>query len=68
MLAFSKQGSSYVATEGCSMLMGAAAFLFYGFAVCQFMMRLRASAPLATTTMLALWLAVALGLKEILIG
>lgn len=67
-LAFEKQGSAYVAIEGRSMTLGAVAFLVFGFLVCQLLMRFRIAAPAATISMLAVWLGVALGLKQILLG
>jgi hypothetical protein len=67
-LAFSKQGPVYVATEGRSMVLGALAFLVFGFLVCQLLMRLRIPALAATGSMLAVWLGVAFGLKQIFLG
>jgi hypothetical protein len=67
-LAIFKDGASYVATEGRSMLIGAAAFLLYSFIVCQLLMRFRVSALTATGATLTVWLVVAFGLKQILIG
>jgi hypothetical protein len=40
-LAIFKDGAGYVATEGRSMIIGAAAFLLYSFIVCQLLMRSR---------------------------
>ena len=62
-LAFLKQGPSYVAIEGRSMVLGAFALAFYSVAVCQMMVRLGASALLATTCALAVWLGVAFALQ-----
>jgi hypothetical protein len=67
-LAFLKEGPAYVAIEGRSMVLGAAALLFYSFVVCQLLMRFRISALMATGSALAVWLGIALGLKQILIG
>src|ERR1700761_882732 len=67
-LAFSKEGSAYVATEGRSMVLGAAAFLLFGFLVCQLLMRFRLSALAATGSALAAWLAAAFVLKQMAIG
>jgi hypothetical protein len=67
-LAFVKQGSAYVATEAQAMILGAVAFFVFAFLVCHLLMRWRISALLATTSMLVAWLAVAFGLKQILIG
>jgi len=62
------QGVSYVAAEGRSMVLGAIAFLLYGFVVCQLLMRFRISALAATGSALALWFAAAFGLKQLIIG
>jgi hypothetical protein len=62
------QGVDYVATEGRSMVLGAIAFLLYGFVVCQLLMRFRISALAATGSALALWFAAAFGLKQLIIG
>jgi hypothetical protein len=67
-LTIAKKGPSYVATEAQSMLVGAVAFMVFACLVCQLLMRLRASALTATTTMLVAWIAVAFGLKQLLIG
>jgi hydrogenase-4 membrane subunit HyfE len=67
-LAIFKQGPDYVATEGHSMVLGAAAFLLYGFVVCQLLMRFRTSALVATSFALTVWLAAAFGLKQLVIG
>ena len=67
-LAFWKQGGGYVSTEGRSMILGAIAFSIYSFLVCQLLMRLRCSALTATIAAAAAWLAVAIGLEQILLG
>ena len=67
-LAFSQRGSAYAATEAQAMMVGAAAFVVFAFCVCQLLMRLRISALLATGGMLVVWLVVAFGLKQTLIG
>lgn len=67
-LAFLKEGPAYVATEGRSMALGAAAFLLYSFVVCQLLMRFRVSAVVATSSALALWLVAAFGLKQLIVG
>jgi Protein of unknown function (DUF3147) len=63
-----EKGAGYVALEAQSMVLGSAAFLIYSFFVCQLLMRFRISALTATSSMLAVWLAVAFGLKRMLIG
>ena len=50
------------------MILGAIAFVVYSFLVCQLLMRLRCSALTATTAAAAAWLAVAIGLEQILLG
>jgi hypothetical protein len=67
-LAFFKQGDAYVSVEGRSMMLGAVALCIYCVAVCQLLMRCRFSAVMATGSALLVWLAVALGLEQILIG
>jgi hypothetical protein len=67
-LAFWKHGGGYVSTEGRSMILGAVAFAVYSFLVCQLLMRLRCSAVAATLTATVAWLAVAIGLEQILLG
>jgi hypothetical protein len=67
-LALWKEGGEYVSIEGRSMILGSVALGAYGFAVCQLLMRARWSALAATTSLLLLWLAVALGSKQILVG
>jgi len=67
-LAFWKRGGGYVSTEGRSMILGAVAFAVFSFLVCQLLMRARFSALAATLTAAAAWLAVAFGLKQVLLG
>jgi hypothetical protein len=67
-LAILENSPDYVATEGRSMLLGALALLFYCFVVCQLLMRFRVPALVATGSALAIWLLVALGLKQLVIG
>ena len=65
-LAIWKEGAGYVSIEGRSMILGALALAAYSFAVCQILVRLRWSALTTTTSAILLWLAVALGLKQLL--
>lgn len=67
-LAFWKHGGAYVSTEGRSMILGAVAFAVFSFLVCQLLMRARFSALAATLTAAVAWLAVAFGLKQVLLG
>jgi hypothetical protein len=67
-LAFSNHGGAYVSTEGRSMILGAVAFAVYSFLVCQLLMRVGCSALTATAAATVVWLAVAIGLKQILLG
>jgi hypothetical protein len=67
-LALWKEGGEYASVEGRSMILGAVAQAVYSFAVCQLLMRARWSAPAATTSAIVLWLAVALGSRQILLG
>ena len=68
MLAFWKEGPHYVATEGRSMILGAAALALYCLAVCQMLERLRWPALAATLTSMLVWLPVAIGLKLLVVG
>jgi hypothetical protein len=67
-LALWKEGGEYASVEGRSMILGAVALAVYSFAVCQLLMRARWSALAATTSAIVLWLAVALGSRQILLG
>jgi hypothetical protein len=68
VLAFIRKGPLYVGIEGRSMILGGVALAFYAIAVCQLLMRLRWSALEATTVTLFLWLAIALGSEQFLLG
>ena len=63
-----KEGGAYVSIEGRSMILGAVALAVYSFAVCQLLKRARWSALAATTSAVVLWLAVALGSRQLLLG
>ncbi len=67
-LAFCKHGGRYVSIEGRSMILGAIALAVYSFLVCQLMMRVRRSALTATLAATAVWLMVAVGLKQAFLG
>jgi hypothetical protein len=67
-LALWKEGGAYVSVEGRSMIPGALALAIYSFAVCWLLMRARWSALAATTSAVVLWLAVALGSRQLLLG
>jgi hypothetical protein len=67
-LALWKEGGEYASVEGRSMILGAVALAVYSFAVCQLLMRARWPALAATTSAIVLWLAVALGSRQILLG
>jgi hypothetical protein len=67
-LALWKEGGDYASVEGRSMILGAVALAVYSFAVCQLLMRARWPALAATTSAIVLWLAVALGSRQILLG
>jgi hypothetical protein len=67
-LAIFKHGPDYVASEGRSMALGALALLFYSLVVCQLLRRVRMPAVTATGSALAIWLLVAFGLKQLVIG
>src|ERR1700735_5575240 len=63
-----KQGNGYVSIEGRSMFLGAVALSLYCVVVCQLLMRFRFSAVTATGSSLFLWLVMALGFEQTLIG
>jgi Protein of unknown function (DUF3147) len=67
-LAFYKHGGTYVAVEGRSMILGALALAAYSLVVCQLLMRANWSALKATVAALAVWIVVAVSLKQMLIG
>ena len=67
-LALWNEGGGYVSVEGRSMILGAIALAVYSFAVCQLLKRARWSALAATTSAIVLWLAVALGSRQLLLG
>jgi Protein of unknown function (DUF3147) len=67
-LALWKEGGDYASVEGRSMILGAVALAVYSFAVCRLLMRARWPALAATTSAIVLWLAVALGSRQILLG
>jgi len=67
-LALWKEGGAYVSIEGRSMILGAVALAVYSVAVCQLLMRARWSALAAATSAIVLWLAVALGSRQLLLG
>ena len=67
-LAIFKDGSAFAAVEGRSMVLGAFALLLFSLIVCRMLMRFRISATTATGSALAIWILVAFGLKQIIIG
>jgi Protein of unknown function (DUF3147) len=67
-LALWNEGSDKVSIEARSMILGAFALALYSLTVCQLLMRLRWSALAATITAIMLWLAIALGSKQLLLG
>jgi uncharacterized membrane protein (GlpM family) len=67
-IALFQQGSSFVSIEGRSMMIGAVALVVYCLVVCQLLKRFRLSATAATGTALLVWIAVATGSKQLLIG
>jgi hypothetical protein len=67
-LAFWKHGGDYVAIEGRSMVLGTVALAAYSFVVCQLLMRARWSAVRATAAALAIWIVMAAGLKQLVLG
>lgn len=58
-IAWFEHGSSYAATQGKSMMLGAIALACYSIMVCQMVMRLKTGALTATLVALPIWLIVA---------
>jgi Protein of unknown function (DUF3147) len=67
-LGFLREGGDYVAIEGRSMISGATALFFYSLCVGQLLMRFRWPALGASTLALLLWMAVALGSQQLILG
>ena len=67
-LAFYKEGSDYVATEGRAMILGAVALGVYSFVVCQLLIRARFSALTSTLCAAAAWFVTAFGLQQLMAG
>ena len=67
-LAVADHGAGYAATESQSMMLGAVALSIYSVLVCQLLMRARMRALLASSLAFALWLMLALGLHQALLG
>lgn len=67
-LTFAKEGDAFVAIESRSMVLGALSFLIFCVIVCHLLMRWRLSAILATGPSLLIWLTVAFGLKQLVLG
>jgi hypothetical protein len=68
MIAMYKEGPTYAATEGRSMIIGAAGLAAYSFIVCQLMKRYGLSGLASTLLALIPWFGVALGLSRLLAG
>ena len=62
VLTVSTEGTSYVATEARSMVAGAAAFFIYASCASWLLVRYKFPALAATSSMILVWLAAALGL------
>jgi hypothetical protein len=60
-LAVAKHGHSYAAQEATAMIAGAAAFAFYAWLTSQILFHRNAGVLVTTTSMIALWLAAAMG-------
>ncbi|MBV8137720.1 MAG: DUF3147 family protein [Deltaproteobacteria bacterium] len=61
------KGRVFAAAEARSMILGAAAFLIYGCAVCQIIMRYKLSASFVAPTAIFIWIVAAFCLKSLLI-
>ncbi len=67
-IAISTSGGLYAATEGRSMILGAAALWCYSITVREIMRRRELPAVAATLVSLPVWLAAAFGLKSLILG
>ncbi|MDH6259590.1 hypothetical protein M2427_003522 [Bradyrhizobium sp. BR13661] len=67
-LAYARHGGSYVSIEGRSMILGSLALAIYSFTVCQLIVRAGWKVSLASCAALAVWLIVAIGAEQTLIG
>lgn len=67
-IAISTKGSLYAATEGRSMILGAAALCSYSLAVREIMRRREMTALAATLVSMPGWLVAAFGLKILVLG
>jgi Protein of unknown function (DUF3147) len=67
-LALFQQGRSLVSIEARSMVIGALALVVYCLLVCQLLKRFRLSASAATGSALLVWVAIAIGSKQLLLG
>jgi len=67
-MAAGKQGLSYAAIEGRSMIIGALSLCLYCVIVCHLLKRRRLSAWFSAILALPLWLACALSLNRLLLG
>jgi len=67
-LAASQHGGDYAALESRSMAIGSLALGFYSWVVCQLLMRFRWSTLGAPSTALVVWIVVAFGLQQSLLG
>jgi Protein of unknown function (DUF3147) len=63
-----QNGSPFAAVEGRSMIFGALAMGAYSWSVCMLIKKFSMSSLSATTVALTVWLVVAFGLTEILLG
>lgn len=66
-LTFHKDGHTYAALEGRSMMLGTLAMAAYAWVVAMILFRARHNTLLVTSTALILWLGVALGLWSVLL-
>ncbi len=64
LLTIHGRGRYFAAVEARSMILGAAAFFLYAYAVCQLIMHCRLPASIAASASLAIWLAVAFVLER----
>jgi uncharacterized membrane protein (GlpM family) len=66
ILTVRSEGIAFAATEARSMIFGAIAFPVYASVVCYVIMRFKLSAAISASTLIILWLAIALGIVAVL--
>jgi len=68
VITLSKEGASYAAIEGRSMIVGAVALAAYSWVVCLLLKRFKITSWAAALSAIVVWFAVALGTSAVLFG